>query len=56
MRIKLTDSFADAFIAATAMGKGAVLLHKDPEFEPLLAHIALEALLNKTRSINQELA
>jgi predicted nucleic acid-binding protein len=37
-------SFADAFIAATAMEKNAVLVHKDPEFEPLAASVALEAL------------
>ena len=41
-------SFADAFIAATAMEKNAVLVHKDPEFEPLAASVALEALPYKT--------
>ena len=45
-------SFADAFIAATAMEKEAVLIHKDPEFEPLAASVALEALPYKTRSDN----
>lgn len=43
-------SFADAFIAATAIEKHAVLLHKDPEFEPLAASVSLEALPYKTHS------
>ena len=32
-------SVADAFIAATAMDKGATLVHKDPELVPLSEHI-----------------
>ena len=28
-------SFADAWVAATAMMLGAILVHKDPEFEEL---------------------
>ena len=30
-----TLSLADAWIAASAMESGAVLLHKDPEFQPI---------------------
>jgi uncharacterized protein len=37
-------SFADAFIAATAIHCDAVLVHKDPEFEPLAGIIRLRAL------------
>jgi predicted nucleic acid-binding protein len=37
-------SFADAIIAAFAIQHKAVLLHKDPEFEPLANEILLEAL------------
>ncbi|MBF0386685.1 MAG: type II toxin-antitoxin system VapC family toxin [Candidatus Omnitrophica bacterium] len=53
-RIKATCrlSFADAFIAATALETKALLVHKDPEFEPLATSITLEALPYKSRSIN----
>jgi len=37
-------SLADALIAAYANQNAAILLHKDPEYEPLAAQIALEAL------------
>jgi predicted nucleic acid-binding protein len=37
-------SFGDALIAAYAFQNHAVLLHKDPEFEPLGGQIELEAL------------
>ena len=37
-------SFADAVVAAFARRRGATLLHKDPEFEALAEHIALEPL------------
>jgi predicted nucleic acid-binding protein len=37
-------SLADAWIAATAVQRGATLLHKDPEFEVLKAEVRLEAL------------
>ncbi|MBI4371230.1 MAG: type II toxin-antitoxin system VapC family toxin [Elusimicrobia bacterium] len=37
-------SVADAWIAATAERLGAVLVHKDPEFEPLAKLIRLRAL------------
>lgn len=43
-------SFADAFIAATAMEKEAMLVHKDPEFEQIAASVNLEALAYKMRS------
>jgi ribonuclease VapC len=37
-------SFGDALIAAYAFQHHAILLHKDPEFEPLDGQIELEAL------------
>lgn len=37
-------SLADAIIAAVARRRGAVLLHKDPEFEALTEQVRLEAL------------
>ena len=37
-------SLADAWIAATAGQRGALLLHKDPEFEALRDEIRMEAL------------
>lgn len=37
-------SFADAVIAAVACNRGAVLMHKDPEFEALAEETSLEAL------------
>jgi predicted nucleic acid-binding protein len=37
-------SFADALIAAFAARKGAILVHKDPEYEALGDHVTLEAL------------
>ena len=44
--IKATQSvsLADAFVAATAQLTSAVLVHKDPEFEPLKGRISLQAL------------
>ena len=44
--IKATHSvsLADAFVAATAQLASAVLIHKDPEFEPLKGTISLQAL------------
>jgi predicted nucleic acid-binding protein len=44
--IKATQSvsLADAFVAATAQLTSAVLIHKDPEFEPLKGTISLQAL------------
>lgn len=37
-------SFADAFVAATALRWNAVLVHKDPEFEALIGVLRLQAL------------
>jgi predicted nucleic acid-binding protein len=37
-------SFADALVAAFAAQHKAILLHKDPEFEPLADQVTLEAL------------
>ena len=37
-------SVADAWIAATAERLSAILVHKDPEFEPLAKIISLQAL------------
>ena len=37
-------SVADAWVAATAERRGAILVHKDPEFEPLKNKIHLQAL------------
>ncbi len=37
-------SFADALIAAFALRAGAVLMHKDPEFESLAGLLPMEAL------------
>ena len=42
-------SFADAFVAATAQQKKAMLFHKDPEFESLRGTVNLKALPYKTR-------
>jgi predicted nucleic acid-binding protein len=37
-------SFADAIIAALAIRKGAILVHKDPEFDALTGLLKMEAL------------
>jgi predicted nucleic acid-binding protein len=42
-------SFADAFIAATAIHLDAVLIHKDPEFEALRSVLQMEILPYKNR-------
>lgn len=41
-------SFADSLIAAYAQQQGAILVHKDPEFEALAEKILLEALPYKS--------
>jgi predicted nucleic acid-binding protein len=41
-------SLADAIVAALALRHGAVLLHKDPEFEPLAELMSLEGLPYKS--------
>jgi len=45
-RFKATHrlSFADAVIAAIALRRDAVLVHKDPEYKALAEHLKLEAL------------
>ena len=50
-RIKATHqlSLADAWIAATAERLGAVLVHKDPEFDALSDRIAMLRLPTKPR-------
>lgn len=37
-------SLADSFIAATAIQKKAILVHKDPEFEALKGHLEMVTL------------
>lgn len=37
-------SVADSWIAATAIDQKAMLVHKDPEFEPLGERLSLKAL------------
>jgi len=51
-RLKATHaiSFADAVIAAMASRLGAVLVHKDPEFDALSEDVHLEALPYKKSS------
>ncbi|NOH04321.1 MAG: PIN domain-containing protein [Chloroflexi bacterium] len=39
-----TLSFADAVIASIAVQHGAILVHKDPEYEQLKDELQLEAL------------
>ncbi len=43
-------SFADAIIAAFAAVHGAVLVHKDPEFDALKDQVRLESLSYKARA------
>ena len=43
-------SLADAFVAATAQFRAAVLVHKDPEFDPLSTDLKMLRLPNKRRS------
>ena len=37
-------SFADSFIAATALHLDAILVHKDPEFDALKSILQMESL------------
>jgi predicted nucleic acid-binding protein len=50
-RFKATHhlSLADAIIAAFAQRQGAILIHKDPEFEALSSEVPQEALPYKNR-------
>ena len=52
LKARYSLSLADAQIAALARGKGAILLHKDPEFIPLAQELKLEALPLKPRHRN----
>jgi len=45
-------SVADAWVAATAERLGAVLVHKDPEFEALARHVKLQPLPYKADKEN----
>lgn len=49
-RIKATHklSVADSFVAATAIEKNAILVHKDPEFESVARYVALQDLPYKS--------
>jgi ribonuclease VapC len=49
IKARFLISFADAFVAATAQRFGALLIHKDPEFESLKSVINLKALPYKAR-------
>ena len=42
-------SFADALVAGLAVAQGAVLVHKDPEFEALVGEVRQERLPYKPR-------
>lgn len=44
-------SLADTLIAAYALGQGATLLHKDPQFEVLAGQLSLEALPYKRQPL-----
>lgn len=50
MKAHTRVSLADAIIAAFAAVHGAVLVHKDPEFNALKDHVRLEALPYKPRA------
>lgn len=49
-RLKATNriSFADSMIAAIAIRHGAILIHKDPEYDELAGQVEMEALPYKT--------
>jgi len=49
LKVRYQISVADAWIAATAKFHGLILLHKDPEFEPLKDELDVMALPYKTR-------
>ncbi len=44
LKAEFRISFADAIIAASAFRLNAILVHKDPEFEPLAKAIRLRSL------------
>ena len=49
LKAKYKMSFADSFIASTAIHYDALLVHKDPEFEALKAILQMEILPYKNR-------
>jgi len=49
LKAKYKMSFADTFIASTAIHYDALLVHKDPEFEALKAILQMEILPYKNR-------
>lgn len=49
IKAQFSLSFADAFIAATAQSRNAMLVHKDPEFETLGSLIKTKPLPCKAR-------
>ena len=49
MKATYKMSIADSFIASTAIHYDAVLVHKDPEFEPLKSILEMEILPYKKR-------
>ncbi|MEK7656795.1 MAG: type II toxin-antitoxin system VapC family toxin [Elusimicrobiota bacterium] len=49
LKASLRLSVADAWIAATAQRLGAVLVHKDPEFEQVRNAVSLRALPYKSK-------
>jgi len=50
MKARNAVSLADALIAAFAKQRGAVLVHKDSEYESLAGEVELEPLPYKERS------
>jgi predicted nucleic acid-binding protein len=50
LKAQHTLSLADSVIAATAIRQGAILVHKDPEFDGLSGEVKLERLPSKRSS------
>ena len=48
-------SFADAIVAAFAVQHNAVLVHKDPEFEAVVAEVQLESLPYKYQTTSKKI-
>jgi len=49
LKAKHKMSFADSFIAATAIHYDALLVHKDPEFEPLKGILQMDKKIARRR-------
>lgn len=49
LKAEFSISFADAFVAATAQSRSALLIHKDPEFDALQRRVKLKALPYKAQ-------